>query len=93
MSPYEQNTQQSPGLGRMRVPHSTQSWMYTHALTGMTSSVSARHTGQRSRAVRIMHPPFFYHGKSRGYRCRVTHSRSEGSPGVVTGAPAVRPQA
>lgn len=51
VSAYEQNTQQSPGLGRRRVPHDTQSWMYTQALTGMTSSVSARHTGQRSRAL------------------------------------------
>jgi hypothetical protein len=35
--PYEQNTQQSPGLGCSSNPQCVHSWKYTQALVGMVS--------------------------------------------------------
>ena len=37
MLPYEQNTQQSPGLGRSNTPQCGHSWKNRHASVGMTS--------------------------------------------------------
>jgi hypothetical protein len=44
---YEQNTQQSPGLGRMVCRQLGQSHMITQQFVGIVSRVSVPHSGQR----------------------------------------------
>jgi hypothetical protein len=47
LSPYEQNTQQSPGLGLTTARQCGQSQKNTQASVGMISTDPAPHTGQR----------------------------------------------
>lgn len=47
-SPYEQNTQQSPGLGLSSAPQAGQSWKNRQASVGMVSTDRCPHCGHVS---------------------------------------------
>ncbi len=51
--PYEQNTQQSPALGRRIAPQAEHSWRYTQASTGIDRTVANPHRGQVRTESRI----------------------------------------
>lgn len=55
--PYEQNTQQSPALGRRRVPHPVHAWKKTQASVGMVSIAACPHEGQVSTDSSRITPP------------------------------------
>ena len=46
VSPYEQNTQQSPGLGVNSSPQAAQSWNHAQALVGIVCNLLTPQCGQ-----------------------------------------------
>ena len=91
-APWEQNTQQSPALGRITARHALHSWKNTQASVGMGSISAWPHAGHRSSDVRTIEGVILsIYQHARSCRCPATSARPRPSPASIPSVPMRKP--